>query len=643
MGRINKDAVERFGCRQQGDDQMNRIWIFLLVLCVTASSGWAEQSVRVARQGEMYVLENQYLRAEVSRTSGDLVSVKYRGQEMMDGQRNHGYWEQNPSRAAELSDGISIDPAANGGERAEVYIRGKANGKVLAGTSSGGMVCDLEIRYSLGRNDHGIYTYAIFAHPASYPRTEIGESRFAMKLNGSVFDWMSVDALHNHLMASGYDWQHGQELNMKEARKLTTGSFTGKVEHKYDYSSDLFDNRAFGWSSTKKHVGIFLINPSMEYMSGGPTKVELTCHLGDDGPIVLDYWRSTHYGGSTLDLDAGEEWAKVVGPIFVYLNEGSTPDAIFANARQEADRQQALWPFEWVREASYAPSAQRATISGKVEIKDDFASTMQPSRLRVGLIPPGEADGSWQRDAKHYQFWTYAGADGSFSLKGVRPGKYALHALADGVFGEYSGASIVVEAGKPVGLGAVIWKPLRYGRQLWEIGIPNRNGTEFFGGDHYNQWGMYLLYAKLFPNDVEYWIGKSNFRKDWYYEQVPNAAHKSGENPMNGGDTIWKIHFNSEGNLHGVAILRTGLSGVGTRHVFVTVNGSEAGDMAPLEYNATINRDGIQGMWTEHDVRFAANLLKSGDNVLELKVPAGSVMAGVIYDYLRLELDESGH
>jgi rhamnogalacturonan endolyase len=614
----------------------------LLMTCMAVSSVCAQQPVRVARQGGVYVLENQYLRAEIDRATGDLVSLKYQGQETMDSRRDHGYWEQNPSRAAELSDGVSIDPGASGGERAEVYIRGKANGKVMAHTSSGGADFDLEIRYSLGRGDHGIYTYAIFAHPASYPRTEIGESRFAMKLNGSIFDWLSVDPKHHQLMPSGYDWEHGQELNMKEARRLTTGQFAGKVEHKYDYSSDLFDNRAFGWSSTKKHLGIFMINPSIEYMSGGPTKVELTCHLGDDGPIVLDYWRSTHYGGSTLDLDAGEEWAKVVGPIFIYLNEGPTPDAIFADARKEAERQQALWPFGWVHEASYTAPEQRATVNGKLDIKDDSPSAMRPSRLRVGLIPPSEADGSWQTDAKNYQFWTYAKADGSFSLQGVRPGKYALHAIADGVFGEFSGARIAVEPGKPVDLDTVTWKPLRYGRQLWEIGIPNRNGTEFFGGDHYDQWGMYLLYAKLFPNDVQYWVGKSDYRKDWYFEQVHNAAHGAKGSPMDGGDTIWKIHFKSEANLQGTVILRTGLSGVGARHVIVTVNNQQVGDLAPLQYNATINRDGIQGVWTEHDVRFPAKLLNPGDNVLELKVPAGNVMSGVIYDYLRMELDESG-
>jgi hypothetical protein len=32
--------------------------------------------------------------------------------------------------------------------------------------------------------------------------------------------------------------------------------------------------------------------------------------------------------------------------------------------------------------------------------------------------------------------------------------------------------------------------------------------------------------------------------------------------------------------------------------------------------------------------------MKAGTNVMQLVVPAGSVTSGIIYDYLRLELDE---
>jgi rhamnogalacturonan endolyase len=261
--------------------------------------------------------------------------------------------------------------------------------------------------------------------------------------------------------------------------------------------------------------------------------------------------------------------------------------------------------------------------------------------MLVGLIPPEDKDGAWQHDAKHYQFWVNAKADGSFSIPQVRPGTYILAALANGVFGEYDGAAVRIEPGKPVMLGDVVWKPVRYGRQLWEIGYPNRSGSEFFMGDQYDRWGMYLLYAKLFPDDVHFVVGKSDFRKDWYFEQVPNVSHGAPAGGMNGAETTWNIDFDTTGDLKGTAVLRTGICGVAARHVFISVNGKPVGDLAPLTYNATINRDGIQGSWSEHDVRFPASMLVAGKNQISLRIPAGNVTSGVIYDYLRLELDET--
>jgi rhamnogalacturonan endolyase len=73
--------------------------------------------------------------------------------------------------------------------------------------------------------------------------------------------------------------------------------------------------------------------------------------------------------------------------------------------------------------------------------------------------------------------------------------------------------------------GELEWRPVRYGRQLWAIGIANRNGSEFFKGDDYFHWGWYLEHPKLSPNDVIYAIGKSDYHEDWlFFEQVPHAT-----------------------------------------------------------------------------------------------------------------------
>ena len=75
---------------------------------------------------------------------------------------------------------------------------------------------------------------------------------------------------------------------------------------------------AYRWSSTKQKVGIWLINPSNEYMSGGPTKLELSAHrdatftdsLTAPAPAtILNVWKGPHYGGT------------VAGPIFAHIAE----------------------------------------------------------------------------------------------------------------------------------------------------------------------------------------------------------------------------------------------------------------------------------------------------------------------------------
>ncbi len=515
--------------------------------------GFCPAQVTIQQDPAVFRLTNPYLTAEINKTTGDMTSLKFKGLELMGFVSGHhaGYWEQNPSHAARLTATITIDPATNGGERAEVAVKGISDNKPLTGTSRG-MLCDLEIRYTLGRNDHGIYTYAIFSHQPAYGPTQIGESRYGVKLNGKVFDWLSIDANRNQLMPTGYDWDHGTPLNMKEARRLTTGIYAGQVEHKYDYCAVQSKIPAFGWSSTKQHVGLYFINPSMEYLSGGPTHVELTGHL-DDGnggdPTLLDYWRGTHYGGSTLPLAEGESWSKVVGPIFVYLNSGPDPNSMYRDALSQAEKEAAGWPYPWVQGVDYPHKKERAQVTGQLVLKDDHAAT----NYLVGLT----SDSSWQNDAKHYQFWAHGADDGRFTIPNVRPGAYELHAIADGVLGEFSKPGITITEGQKVDLGKLDWKPVRYGRQLWEIGIPNRNASEFLKGDDYWHWGSYLLYAKLFPDDVHYVIGKSDYHKDWFIEQVPHVRkgrrHRPRTGPEHHLDHFFHPPHRSDGPRHSPA------------------------------------------------------------------------------------------
>ena len=72
------------------------------------------------------------------------------------------------------------------------------------------------------------------------------------------------------------------------------------------------------------------------------------------------------------------------------------------------------------------------------------------------------------------------------------------------------------------------------------------------------------------------------------------------------------------------------------------MNGQPLASLAPLRPDSTFGMgNGIQGLWHEREVGFDATLLKPGTNTMTLTVKGGPVTGGVLYDYLRLELDES--
>jgi rhamnogalacturonan endolyase len=658
----------------------------------------ANTPVTVTDNGTSWILDNGIVKATVLKSSGRLTSLNYKGMETLS--RNSEGWEQYPS--GQVTQALTIDPATNGGERAEVDVKGV----------SGRM--DIEVRYALERGVSGFYTYAIYSHGADYPAAGEGESRFINQLSNN-FDWLSVDADRNMPMCSNADTRAGVVVHAKEQRILSTGIYQNSVEHKYSYCARMYELPAYGWSSIKDHVGVWFINPSNEYLGGGPSRIDLVCHMG---ATMLDYWTSGHYaGGAECNVPAGEVWNKVVGPIFVYFNSLANPqtpsqaeldtlaatagnptipaswaanaNALFNDALDKAKLIKAEWPFAWVQGVDYPQKAGRATVTGQLVLNDPQATSTKLPHLNIGLTHPdytgaggafAQRSGNgnlvtWAHDANYYQFWTEGNDDGQFSIANVRPGTYTLHAFADGVLGEFAQANITVAAGQNLDLGKIDWKPVRYGTQLWDIGYPDRTGGKFLKGDgaDYWLWGWPLRYALLFPNDLTYTIGQSDYHKDWFFEEVPHATNLSFVNPQakdpanqrfgwvkaesqaeypqtdqtgpwrvygQGKSTTWTIKFNLDKAAQGSGVLRLALAGAdGGGGLAVGVNGKNVGTVRPTATNA-IRYNTDMGMWQERDVTFDATLLKPGENTMTLTVPAGDVTTGVVYDYLRLELNQ---
>jgi rhamnogalacturonan endolyase len=376
--------------------------------------------------------------------------------------------------------------------------------------------------------------------------------------------------------------------------------------------------------------------------------------------------------------------------------------ALWQDALERAKREERRWPYAWLADANYPTASERGTVTGQLVLHDPFDAGASMSNVWVGVTAPDwlppqggfgwgrradtnrpwsdrapsrEEGGSrgmsggigrngmpllqdWQRDAKHYQFWARADEQGRFTIPYVRPGNYWLRAIADGVIGEFAQTNVVVEAGGTNAVGRLTWSPRRYGRTVWQIGVPDRTAREFRHGDHYWQWGLYFKYVEEFPDGVNFVIGKSDWSEDWNYVQPPRITRsqtlpmvsedddeidladvQSAVRPEGVESSVWSIRFDLREAAAGRATLRLAFCGThqGT-DVEVLVNGETAGRTGTLPSTSAMQRDGIRAFWIEKPIPFDAARLKAGENVIQLKSHADSWSQGVMYDCVRLEL-----
>ena len=139
-----------------------------LWVAATPNTCGAGKPVTLTEDTASYTLANDLVTAKISKRSGDLVSLRYQGLELLVGGSGHayGYWSHAPGAAARNVHRKTIDPATNGGERAEVSVKGYSDGSILGSGPGGGVRADVEIRFTRPgkRGDSGVYTYTIFDH-----------------------------------------------------------------------------------------------------------------------------------------------------------------------------------------------------------------------------------------------------------------------------------------------------------------------------------------------------------------------------------------------------------------------------------------------------------------------------------------------
>ncbi|MBC8053698.1 MAG: hypothetical protein H7Y13_11595 [Sphingobacteriaceae bacterium] len=597
---------------------------------------FARQGVTLTEAADKVVLSNSFVKATILKKTATIISLKYKDLELMG--RPHPHWnvvgsddEKEVKKFPEkVIYAVKTNPASNGGERVEVSF------KYLYEGNNETLPFDIDLRFALGKEDQGIYLSALWKHRRGYPAFELGQGRMITVLNPKIFDFYTVDANRKRKMASAEDVKKGIRMNVKEANILTTGIRKGEVEHKYDYSAILAQTPAWGWTSTEKKIGLWMINPSFEYINGGPTQVGNTGHVET---ILLNHWHDSHYGGAPLLFKQDEEWEKFAGPFFLYLNSNASNDDLWKDALNQAQKQKAKWPFSWVDDKEYLPANERSTISGQIKVSDPYSPELKFSNMWVGLALADNSakEVNWQYEGKNYQFWVKADSKGNFTIPNIRPGNYNLFAFADGILGEFKKTGISVKSAEKTNLGQLVYTPVRTGKTLWEIGVPDRSAAEFKHGDNYWKWGLYMQYPKEFPKDVNYIIGKSDWRTDWNYCQPGVIDEKY--NVVRG--TTWKITFDVPEQLTGKATLRLAFCGSRKAEVIhVGLNDKSIGRAGPLPEMGVMHRDGIRGKQEDISIPFDASLLKKGSNTITLSFNPKNWAFGVLYDYLRLEVAE---
>ena len=462
-----------------------------------------------------------------------------------------------------------------------------------------------------------------------------------------------MDADRNMLDARRRDWGTGVVVHAKEQRILSKGIYKNSVEHKYSYNAVQYKIPAYGWSSTKDHIGVWFINPTIEYLSGGAVQAGTGLPLRrqrqprPDHPRLLarqplrrrravqhrrrarSGTRSSARSSSTVnsldkptpttpaDLDT---LAATAGNPTVPPPGTTTPTRLVAGrARpgEEGKRQVAL-RLGQRRGLSAQERARHRDRPARARTIRRRPPTEDCPHLTVGLphpdLPPaapvmrppasgnGNAVDDW--DARRAST-TSSGTTAPRTARSPSPTSAPAPTRCTPLPTACSANSPrPTSPSRPArrstwasSTGSRCATASRSGRSA----TPTAPADKFYKGDgaNYWLWGWACATPLLFPNDITYTIGKSDYHKDWFFEQVPHGdqpgvGQPRGEGPRQpalrlgeggvagplpadrhsrpvgiygrGRATTWTIKFNMTKPAQGQAALRVALAGAdGTR------------------------------------------------------------------------------
>lgn len=468
------------------------------------------------------------------------------------------------------------------------------------------------IRWTQGyvflKAQQGIYTYLIAE--GGELAEGLGEARFVYRLDDDYLNYYYIDDAHQGEMP-----RHALMASIED-RVVQDATFympDSSIYTKYNYCDYLDNDHFHGILSDS--IGVWAMSISREYVSGGPLKQDILLHSTSKSTLLLQMLHSGHFGTAAPVYKPGMQ--KIYGPFYLYVNKGERRVALVEDARREAQRQEATWPFAWFRNELYP--IDRSSVCGKLKVEGGSATKYQ-----VILADSGNV----YNQGTGYIYWAETDAEGRFTMKNVRPGEYVLHAYALGGENteEWVSGKFSVVSGQYSDLGTIEWKPKRNGRLVWMLGESDRK-TDGFGG-----WNLPRDYsnAKRSPLHLDYTTGK-NKPADWYYVQLVESE--------------WNIHFDCRVEPGQRVVLTAPVAGASYFPVIeVLVNGRlvTTWDQWETWSDPAVYRSATRSGYYQHlQCVFPSLLLRNGTNTITFRIPSlqRPGYGGVLWDCIKLEIE----
>ncbi len=592
----------------------------------------AAEPVHVYDEKDRIIMENGLIRLTYNVRSGNFDSVQAFREGKFVEVGGAFYLDANGGRSTQPKTSQYVG-ALKGGQCSIIH-RGPDIAEIIVRNGWENFPFRTEAHFRLARGESGFHAYVVFCHGSGDPGGTIEQARFVMKGVewSDLFTHGVVDDRRQGIFPSADVVEEVQDATLRLA--------DGTIYTKYDSTAFTADDLVHGMAG--HGLGIWIISPSREYINGAPLHQNLTVHLehrnvtGPKQRVLLSMFQSCHFGAAPICVADNETWSRFYGPVFVYINQGGSIDALWADAKRRSQSEEEKWPYPWVDSSSYP--IKRGRLTGKVRLADGS----NPANAWVILV--SSADKDWAISSKGYTFWTKADAEGGFVISNVRPGQYTLFISGANQFEDFRREHVPVQANQTTELGALVWRPVTHGRQLWQIGRADRSTAEFKGGDDCRHYDNFIRYAADFPNDVNFVIGKSKEREDWNFAQWGWYC----KNPA------WTIQFDLARALAGKATLTLGIAAANPpehSRLRVKVNGRLVGDVALRKSGAAGYRSG--GQDSDYQLvylPFDAQFLCVGLNRITLEHTKAIPFADpdnarpgrigyVMYDALRLEVE----